>query len=392
MKILYINSVYGRGSTGNIVRTLHLNNLSNGIDSFVCFGRGNKTNDKNVYKISNEFLSKINVIRSKITGMVYSGNFIATQRLIKLIKKIKPDIIHIHNLNDQYVNEYKLLSFIGKCKIKTIITLHSEQMYTGSCGYCFDCNAWKKDGCIRCPYLKQSTGSKHDATKKAFKKLLKSYQYFDKNQLVFASVSNWILNRAMESTLLKEYSNSLIRNGVSKDFCLNNQKHYLGDLDNNFVLFINPRMLDKNKGYQFIAPIFEKIKSKMSLVVVGDNSDIETVEGVKYLGPIYEKNKLAALYSNAKLTLLLSKKESYSMIIAESLSCGTPVVSFECGGPTGTFDDKFVKFIEYGDIDKLVDILLSFSCDRNEVAEYAKKNLSEKTMMESYKKLYEDLL
>ena len=34
MKILYINSVYGKGSTGNIVRTLHLNNLNNGLDYY----------------------------------------------------------------------------------------------------------------------------------------------------------------------------------------------------------------------------------------------------------------------------------------------------------------------------------------------------------------------
>ena len=39
MKVIQINSVYGYGSTGKIVKSIHQNNLENGIDSYVIYGR-----------------------------------------------------------------------------------------------------------------------------------------------------------------------------------------------------------------------------------------------------------------------------------------------------------------------------------------------------------------
>jgi glycosyltransferase involved in cell wall biosynthesis len=58
---------------------------------------------------------------------------------------------------------------------------------------------------------------------------------------------------------------------------------------------------------------------------------------VKVLGSI-ERNKMKNLYNASDLLILPSKKESFSMVVAEAISCGTPVVSADVGRV-----DRFIR-------------------------------------------------
>lgn len=44
------------------------------------------------------------------------------------------------------------------------------------------------------------------------------------------------------------------------------------------------------------------------------------------------KERLRELYQSSKCTLLLSKRETFSMVVLESLACGTSVIGFKNGG------------------------------------------------------------
>ena len=50
MKILQINNVYKKGSTGKITYDIHQGLQKSGIDSVVCYGRGQKVKERYVYK------------------------------------------------------------------------------------------------------------------------------------------------------------------------------------------------------------------------------------------------------------------------------------------------------------------------------------------------------
>jgi glycosyltransferase involved in cell wall biosynthesis len=50
------------------------------------------------------------------------------------------------------------------------------------------------------------------------------------------------------------------------------------------------------------------------------------------LGHIKDPDKLATLYSAADCIVVPSMVESFGQVAAEALSCGTPVVSFDCSG------------------------------------------------------------
>ena len=179
MKILQINCVYNKGSTGKIVADIHKQLIDKGYESIVCYGRGAKVKDAHVYKTCGELYSKFQNLVSRLTGLMYGGCYFSTRRLIKIIKKENPDIVHLHCLNGYFVNIYKLIDWLKKRKQKTVLTLHAEFMHTANCGYAFECDKWKT-GCGNCPRLKKETKSiLFDKTNKSWLKMKKSFDGFD---------------------------------------------------------------------------------------------------------------------------------------------------------------------------------------------------------------------
>ena len=189
---MQINCVYNLGSTGKIVYDLHNELKANGIESVVCYGRGKKVKEENVYKTCGELYSKLNNLWSRITGIMYGGCLISTDKLFRIIKKEKPDIVHLHCLNGYFVNIYRLITFLKNNNYKTVLTLHAEFMYTANCGHALECDKWKT-GCGKCPRLRSETKSWFiDGTAKSWKKMKRAFQGFDKNIIKIIAVSDWI--------------------------------------------------------------------------------------------------------------------------------------------------------------------------------------------------------
>jgi glycosyltransferase involved in cell wall biosynthesis len=103
--------------------------------------------------------------------------------------------------------------------------------------------------------------------------------------------------------------------------------------------------------------------------------------------------ELAVYYSMADLTLLTSKKETFSMICAESLACGTPVVGFEAGAPETISLEDYSAFTRQGDIDALEILVKKWLNKKREygdaISTVASKVYSKTLMCEKYVKLYQ---
>jgi len=200
MKILQVNCVYKRGSTGKIVYDIHRGLQEQDIESIVCYGRGQKVHESNVYKISSEVLAKLNALRARITGLQYNGSSVATNKLINIIKKEKPNIVHLHCINGYFVNIYRLFDFFKNNKIKTVLTLHAEFMYTGNCGYAYECEKWIT-GCGNCPQLWNATKSyRFDRTHSSWIRMKNAFDGFDTLKII--SVSQWLKSRAKQSPIM----------------------------------------------------------------------------------------------------------------------------------------------------------------------------------------------
>ena len=84
------------------------------------------------------------------------------------------------------------------------------------------------------------------------------------------------------------------------------------------------------------------------LVIVAGKYQLSTgdlPENLILLGEIQNQRLLADYYTLADLTLITSKRETYSMVCAESLCCGTPVVGFCAGAPEMISLPNYSEFI-----------------------------------------------
>jgi len=113
------------------------------------------------------------------------------------------------------------------------------------------------------------------------------------------------------------------------------------------------------------------------------------------LGRLDNQDTLAQYYSMADLTILTSKRETFSMVVAESLCCGTPVVGFQAGGPESIALPEYSEFVEQGNVEalkKAVLHVLSQKMGRDDIAKTAGNVYSGERMVREYLQIYEELM
>lgn len=398
MKVLQVNCVYPKGSTGKIVEDIHNVLVERGIESIVCYGRGVKINEPFVYKTSTEIEAKLNNLKSRIGGLQYGGCVFATRRLIKVIKKKKPDVVHLQCINGFFVNVYKLVDFLKKNNIPTVLTLHAEFMHTGNCGHAYKCEKWKT-GCGNCSDLKKATYSMVlDQTARAWKKMKNAFEGF--KNIEIASVSPWLRERAMQSPILGKFSHSTIFNGIDSDtFKLcdgEDLREKLGLSGKYVIVHVTANFMSAVKGGQYIRELAERLSDEAVFVVIGNSKKLENLpENIIDIGRVETREKLAQYYSMADLSIITSEKETFSMPVAESLCCGTPVVGFKAGGPETIAIPEYSEFVEYGNTDALKEAVLKFKSigfDKYDICTEAKAKYSKRRMAEQYINLYKELL
>lgn len=407
MKILQVNCVYKKGSTGKIVYDIHTELLKRGIESVVCYGRGEKNEEEHVYKTCREFYSKFNNLCSRFTGIMYGGCYLSTRRLIGIIKKENPDIVHLHCINGYFVNIYRIVEWLKTEHVRTIITLHAEFMYTGGCGHSIDCTQWSsKNGCsysMKCPRWRVETKSLFfDRTGTMWKRMRKAFEGFDDN-LIVTSVSPWLMERAERSPIFEGKEHRVVLNGLDTSvfhvYETRELKKELGLKDEKIVFYatpsfdLNPRHI---KGGYYVHELAKKmLNQNVKFIIAGAYStDIKVSENILLLGRITDQTKLAKLYSMADVTLLTSKKETFSMVTAESLCCGTPIVGFKAGAPEEISIKEFSKFVEYGDLEFLKKELLDMvfrDKDKNLISKKAIEIYAKNIMCKKYIDLYGEL-
>ena len=112
MKVLLIDVVCKYGSTGKIVYDLYNEINSRGDEAAICYGRGPKIKEKNIYKFGLDFETYLHALLTRFTGFTGCFSYFSTRRLIRFIKKFKPDVVHFHELHAYFLNVNRLLKFL----------------------------------------------------------------------------------------------------------------------------------------------------------------------------------------------------------------------------------------------------------------------------------------
>lgn len=405
MKVLQVNCVYKKGSTGKITYDLHKGLLDAGIDSVVCYGRGALVKEPRVYKICPEWYSKLNNAWSRVTGIMYGGCYFSTNKLISIIKQEKPNVVHLQCINGYFVNIYRLVTWLKENHIKAVLTLHAEFMYTGGCGHSIDCNQWStREGCGHsiCPRYRSETKSLFfDKTGTMWKRMKAAFEEFD-DGLVIASVSPWLMERASHSPIMEGKNHCVVYNGLNTDVFRYydttdlRKKH---NCDGKKVVFhATPAFsadLEHIKGGYYVLELAKRLPDVCFIVAGQVIGEFAVPANMILLGKVSAQNTLAKYYSMADVTVLTSKRETFSMVCAESLCCGTPVVGFKAGAPEQISIPEYSDFVVPQDIEGLECGIRSFlqrDIDKLKISSDSKNVYSKERMVSCYIDLYRTLV
>ena len=399
MRILLLNCVYREGSTGKIVASIADTLRAQGHEVLTCYGLGNPHIDEYSQKVCSQMEHNINAVIGRITGIPYGGIHLSNWRVRRIIESFKPDVVHIHCINASTFNVYELLHYLAKAGIKTVMTLHAEIFHTAGCEHAYECEKWKV-GCYDCKVYKQRTHSLlFDRSKASYKKIYDAVNAFSSDKLTITAVSPWLADRAKQSAIMKRYKVVYVPNGINTEIF-----HYwenVGLIDRSnykkVVLFVTPHFgMDKNdvKGSHYLPQIASKLPDYKFIVVAGrtDDNIPPLPSNIQQLGCAKNQEELARLYSEADVTLLLSRRETFSMVTAESLCCGTSVIGFEAGGPESIALSKYCCFVRQGDVSVIVEKIRDFQIDKSAkqiVSDTSMIRYSVKTMTDLYTSEYQ---
>lgn len=337
-----------------------------------------------------------------ITGYRYGFAPLSTMRVKKLIEVYKPDVVHIHSINGNCINLFKIFEYLKKKDIVTVITNHAEFFYTGNCTSSYGCKQYLT-GCSNCNNKKWASDSSIlPKTDKAWQKMKKTFDGF--NHLHVVSVSKYSLECSKKSPILSQYNHSVILNGIntkifsfSRDIDIR-KKYNL--TSKRIAVFVSSGFsIDKDhlKGGYWLVELAKRYDcTDFQFLVVGSNGENVQQDNIVFAGRVNESRLLANIYSQSDVALGFSKSESFGMTCAESLCCGTPFVGFKCGGTESIAIEEFARFAEYGDLDEIErginDLINRFIDKKRYISETSKKRYSSDTMAREYNNLYRELL
>ena len=128
--LLQINATANVGSTGRIAAQIGDIAVQNGWTSWIAYGRMARECGSKLYRID----SKLDYLWHGVMTLLFDRHCLsstkATKHLIKFIEKLKPDVIHLHNLHGYYLDIEVLLGFLSKAGIPVVWTLHDCWAFT----------------------------------------------------------------------------------------------------------------------------------------------------------------------------------------------------------------------------------------------------------------------
>ena len=361
MKVLFINANCGVGSTGRICVDLYSFLKARGHEAKIAYATtpalGCDLSD--TYKIHGRTDYYIHNILAKLTDRtgLFSNN--VTHHLIEYINSENPDIIHLHNLHGYYVNYKILFDYLAAIGKPVIWTLHDCWAFTGHCAHfdMYGCDKWKY-GCNKCKYLSSYPKSWLIDSSAYNYKLKEELLLRLKDNLVIVPVSYW-LESLVRQSFLQNHEIMTIHNGIDISVFKPNYNPSLLQRFNlvgkKIILGVAAPWSDY-KGLPDFFKLREKLDETYSIILVGlSESQIANLPNdIIGLEKTDSVEQLSQFYSIADVFINTTYCDNYPTVNLESISCGSPVITYNTGGSPEAVDDFTGKVVSQGDINELV--------------------------------------
>lgn len=393
LKILQINACDSTASTGTVMRDIQDVCLHSGIECHIayCETERSKADILNGYRIGTNLDHRIHQVLSHITHKQGYYSTLATKRFLRYMDRLRPDVVHLHNLHQNYVNIKILLAYLAERDIATVITLHDNWFFAGGC--CLyvplGCDKWQT-GCTECKYFRPS--------KKVFEDRRKYFLAIP--HLSVVGVSDWMSAQAARSFLAGRPIRT-VRNGVRTDVFTpltesgrTDVRKAFGIGPEQFVILGPASKWLQKSNIEDLQTIIGGLKEDETLVLYGCRAEhmrMKLGDKVKLIPFTPHKSLLSTYYSMADLFINCTHMDTCSFINIEAQACGTPVITFDNTGAAETVDGKCgfrVPTDDYGAMVREIGRVRQMGIDSEAPRQWVEERFSMRSNYDSYVKLY----
>lgn len=381
MKVLQVNTVYGKGSTGKIVKDIHDICKNNDIQCLSAYRCRKKEEEifEDTIEVSTEVDSRVHGVLARFTMFKGCFSIVKTMHFINKVSKYAPDIIHLHNLHGSYINLPLLFNYIKKKNISVVWTLHDCWGFTAICPHfsIVNCDKWKT-GCQHCPQRSKYSSSPVDNTKYVWN--MKKKWFTGMENVVIVTPSCW-LEKLVKESFLKPYLIKTINNGIDlsifKEVPSDFKKRY--DIENKKIVLAVAFAWSYEKGLDVIFELARHLSDEYKMVVVGldESTKKEDYSNILIIPKTNSQRELAEIYTAADVFINPTREEVLGLVNIEALACGTPVITFDSGGSPECVDKTCGSVVKKNDVEMMEKEIIRVCTEHP----YSKENCIKRAML-----------
>ena len=341
--------------------------------------RTKKTKNENVLQTrKNIFAEKIEWgtnIFFNLIGLQYQYLPFSPKFILRKAKEFNPDIISLHNTIGGY---FRTKDLIKLSEIAPIVwTLHDMWPFTNNGAHTYGDDSWRN--------LKSFPGENKIFPWTGFNWdswLLKQKQkIYSRSRITLITPSKWMFELAKQSPVFLNKKIFRVYHGIDTSVFrpLNTvrTREKLGINKNEKVLLFVAEKTGKseNKLEKILSNINSKTEFPITFIILGKKSGLKyDFENIKIIetGYIADELTLVEYYSVADLFVYPTLAESFGLVLAEAISCGTPCITNNVGPVSEIIKHDYNGIIiESSSADGYVDNILESLKNEKKISEYS---------------------
>ena len=362
MKVMQINTTCGIGSTGKVCVGISHILTAQKIENYILCSRTN--GDPPGIPCSDSRYIKLQALKSRVLGNYGFNSRLATRRMIARLERIRPDIVHLHNIHGHDCDLEMLFSYFREKKTKLLWTFHDCWAFTAYCPHFSikKCDKWKSQ-CDRC-IQRRNYSWFLDRSRELYEKKKVLFTGLD---LTIVAPSRWLADQVKQS-FLKDYPVYVIHNGIDLGVFKPTpsgfrEKHGLA---NKYVILGVSFGWDERKGLDVFLELSRRLPEDYRIVLVGTdpNTDKLLPDNIISIHRTQNQQELAGIYSSADVFANPTREEVLGLVNVEALACGTPGVTFNSGGSPECYDAQCGSVVPCDDVDSLEREIIRICTDK----------------------------
>lgn len=269
----------------------------------------------------------------------------ATERLCRLIDRLQPDVVHLHNIHGYYLHYPVFFRYLRRSGLPVVWTLHDLWPLTGHCAFFASdrCQGLAR-GCAGCRRKGVYPGSLLLSRAEAnFREKQAAFAGLDRLHLV--AVSQYVAD-CLPGSILGEYPVTTIYNGVDMPAHVPRAA-----TDSPLALGVAYRW-DERKGLADFVELRRRLPDDWRIRLIGlTKRQIAALPGgIEGCERVDTPAELRRHYAEATVLVSLSHGESLGMVSLEAQACGAPVVMYDAGGCAETIAPDTGLAVARGDV------------------------------------------